>query len=760
MSAEPTQWRSLPDPSLGTAESAPYGTGRGRGVRFPTTEPMLAGRTILHYRVLEKLGQGGMGVVYEARDLRLSRPVALKFPRTGMGQETLECLRREAQALAALNHPNIATIYGLCEAEGEVFLVMEFLPGRTLKSVIRDLRSSGLRLPLDRIVEYAAGIGGALAHAHRLGIIHRDVKSGNVMFTALGVPKLTDFGLARFLEAATARRSGTVLGTLCSMAPEQARGAEADKRSDIFSFGVLLYEMAAGCVPFRGSSEAEILSALLHREPEDLRRIRPDLPEEYVHIVGKALVKHPEHRYQDMEELLADLERIGPDEVPASATRLGTDGLPPTVTIQRPVRETRSKLRMAALIASTALIIGLASNLSGLAQLTRSRRAAAPEWYQTGRQLLVREDVPENVDRAIRIFQGALARNRNESLAEAALAEAYWKKYEQTREGVWIEKAGESCRRLVTSGATLPAVHVTLGLVRTGAGQPEEALADLQRALAVDPLNADACLGLGRAFERLGRSRDAEQSYMRAVQFRPADWRTHNALGRLYWSQGRYADAETQFRKVIELTPDNARGHSNLGGVLVMMGRYEDAARHLERSLSVRATPAAHSNLGTAYYFQRRYAAAAAQMEKAVALQPRNARLWGNLADAYRMLPGREKDSVQAYRLAIELATADLAVQPRDAPLRASLAVWWAALGNGRRAGEEIRAALREAPEDPAVQFRSALVLALCGRRHEAARALDRARRCGYSPEEIARHPDLSKLREAPKSGRGRGQDG
>ncbi len=282
---------------------------RRTGFRFPKTEHTLTGRTILHYRVLEKLGQGGMGVVYKARDLRLGRPVALKFPRPAMGPGTLKHLRTEARALAALNHPNIATIYGLCEAEGEVFLVMEFLPGKTLKSVIRDLHCAGLCLPLDRIVEYAAGIGGALGHAHRQGIIHRDVKSGNVMFTALGVPKLTDFGLASFLEAATVRRNGTVFGTLCSMAPEQARGERTDERSDIFSFGVLLYEMAAGRVPFGGSSEAAILSALLDREPEDLRCIRPDLPEEYVHIVGKALVKDPEHRYQDMEELLAELER-------------------------------------------------------------------------------------------------------------------------------------------------------------------------------------------------------------------------------------------------------------------------------------------------------------------------------------------------------------------------------------------------------------------------------------------------------------------
>lgn len=759
MSAESTYRRSLSDRSLTTTEPTPYRTRRRTGLRLPKTERTFTGRTILHYRVMEKLGQGGMGVVYKARDLCLGRPVALKFPRPAMGPGTFERLRTEASALAALNHPNIATIYGLCEAEGEVFLVMEFLPGKTLKSVIRDLHSSGLRLPLDRIVEYALGIGGALAHAHRQGIIHGDVKSGNVMFTALGVPKLTDFGLASFLEAATVRGNGTVLGTLCSMAPEQARGERTDERSDIFSFGVLLYEMAAGRVPFRGSSEAEILSALLHREPEDLRCIRPDLPEKYVHIVGKALVKDPEHRYQDMEELLAELERIGPHQVRDSARRPETGELPPTVTIPRPVVRRRSTLRLAALIAPIALIIGLVSNGSAPAQLARNRRAAAPEWYQTGRQLLAREDVPENVDRAIGIFQAAAARHKNEGLAEAALAEAYWKKYEQTREETWIEKAGESCRRLVSSGASLPGVHVTLGLVRTGAGRPEEALADFQRALALDPLDADACLGMGQAFEQLGRMRDAEQSYLRAVQFRPAEWRAHNALGRLYWRQGRYADAETQFRRVIELTPDNARGHSNLGGLLVMMGRYEDAARHLERSLSLRPTPAAHSNLGTAYYFQGRYAAAATQMEKAVALHGRDARLWGNLADAYRMLPGRKEDSVRAYRRAIELAAVHLAVQPRDAPLRASFAVWWAGLGDERRAQEEIRRALEEAPEDPAVQFRSALVWELCGRRREAARALERARRCGYSPEEILRHPDLSKLREAAKPGRGGRED-
>lgn len=758
MSQEPTGLKSTAGRSRRAAEAAwhrrPWDSAAGPRV----SEYTACGRTVLHYEVLEKLGQGGMGVVYKARDLRLGRLVALKFPRPGWETDAgaLERFQREARALSALNHPNIATIHGLCEAHGELFLVMEFLPGRSLKALIRALNAGGLRLPVDAIREYAAGIGSALAHAHRQGIIHRDVKSGNVLFTSLGVPKLTDFGLARLLEGATVTREGALVGTLSSMAPEQARGEAADRRSDIFSFGVLLYEMASGRLPFQGSSSAEVLSALLYREPADLRSIRPDLPETFVRVVEKALVKDRERRYQDMEELLADLGSPGAQGAPVVAQRPEGDELAPTVTIALPpVAKSRPKLRMGAVAAIAALALGLASHSGVPVGRNRNHEPRSANGYETGRRLLARHDVPENVERAVQVFQAALRKNARDTMAEAALAEAYWRKYELTRDPAWIEKAGQSCRRLLASGASVPEVHVIQGLIRSGTGRPADALQDFERALARDPVNADACLGMGQAFEQLGRRGDAEQSYLRAAQFRPEDWRAHNALGRLYWAQARYADAETQFRKVIRLAPDSVRGYSNLGGLLVQVGRYEEAARQLERSLSLRATPSAHSNLGTAYYFQGRYADAAAQMEKAVALQPREARLWGNLADAYRMLPGRREDAARAYRRAVELAAERLAVQPQDTRLRASLAVYWAGLAGCRRALEEIRTASREASDDPGVQFRSALVFELCGRRREAACALAKARRSGYSLEEIARHPDLARVRERVKSGAG-----
>lgn len=727
------------------------------------------------YRFDRRLGAGGMGEVFLAYDRRLDRRVAIKRLRSNLDSaKARERLRREARAAARLSHSAIVQVHDLIETEAGDWIVMELVDGPRLA----DLTARG-PLPLPQVLAYGRQIAEGLAAAHALGLVHRDLKAENVLIAQAGqtAAKILDFGLVRDLgredSEESLTRTGAMLGTVRTMAPEQVRGLDVGPPADLFSLGVLLYEMAAGRSPFQGATAAETLHRILSEPPAPLP---PEVPGELAALIGQLLQKLPEMRPVNASAVALRLERLSAG-LPGAAGLSGADtvtertALPPLPPItghdSRSLWNPRRRPALlgvalvATAIASIPLLLWLLPESPGEREPAPPSAAARP-FPAAARPLspaeaqalekeawaaLDRYDLPGRTNRAIALFQRLVENDLESAGAHAGLARAYWRKLgEEGGDAMWRDQALAVARRAVELDGKLPAARVSLGFVLLRAGRHDEARAELEQARALDPKNADAWRGLAEIHQALEQPALAEEAFRRAIALRPTDRAFHDLLGTLYYSGGRMEEAEAEFRRSVELAPDGVHGLRNLAGILIARGRLPEAAALLQRALQITPTPTLYGNLGTVYFYQGMYPAAAAAYEKALALPvgPHRYALWGNLGDAWRQIPHRRNQAPEAFRQAILLLTPEVEREPRSARLRSQLALYLAKAGQAEAARREI--ARIETTEGRSL-FRQALACEVLGDREQALDFLQKAFGQGFPPSEAGREPELLALR-------------
>ena len=394
------------------------------------------------------------------------------------------------------------------------------------------------------------------------------------------------------------------------------------------------------------------------------------------------------------------------------------------------------------------LDVELAPPAQGALAAGNTLESEAFEAYVIGRGYLQHLEEPESIDLAIANFETAINRDQGYALAYAGLGQAYWLKYETTKDQEWIALALENCDRAASLNDRLAPVHISLGIVNEGTGNYDEALHHFRRATELDPGSFDAFRGLAKTYADLGRLDEAEATYQAVIDSKPDFWVPYNELGRFYYRLGRYDEAVEQFREVARLTPNNVWAWINQGAVLYYLERWNEAADMFRRSIEVKPSSSAYNNLAVIEYIQGHYAEAARVYEQALDLDDRGHSTWAGLANSCYWIPGRKADAYDAYRRAREIVVQQLGVNPRDTDLLVSLASYDAILGNGDAARVRMQEALNADPNDVYVVYWAAHTYECLGQRDEALKWMAKALDMGYPTAEVVRDPFMKSLIE------------
>jgi serine/threonine protein kinase/cytochrome c-type biogenesis protein CcmH/NrfG len=718
----------------------------------------MPGETISHYRLLDKLGGGGMGVVFKAEDIRLGRQVALKFLPDELARDprALERFQREARAASALNHPNICTIHDIDEQDGRSFIVMELLEGETLRQRI------GVRaLSVDDLLDIGVQIAGALEAAHAKGIVHRDIKPANIFITQ-GRPKILDFGLAKpagwqpgmgdTLSASSAPTAaigtesltspGTTMGTVAYMSPEQARGEDIDARSDLFSFGVVLYEMATGRAAFGGNTPAVIFEAILNRTPVAPIRLNPNVPPELDRIINRSLEKERRLRYQNASEMRADLQRL---------KRESESGRSAAVPVAR---------------SDKSLAVLYFENMSGakddeyfrdgmsediITELLKIKglhvfpRTTVLPFRDTS---LTAPDIGQRLG-ANFVLAGSVRRAGNRLRINAQLVDAgrdypVWaERFDRELKDVF--EVQEEIARSIAAALRIqlsPQEEQTIALKPTEnpeaydyllrgrkyarMGNLEFAMQMYQHAIRLDPDFAHAYAGIAHVCGALAEYQGGDPLWIekglraveRALALQPDLPDALSARARLYSVQKNYIEAARWARKAIELKPDCEEGYAVLGRALFESDRWKEAAELIDRAIAV---------CGDDYNVYIPY------------------------ANVLRAL-GDDQAATKLEEKLIVVLEHQLQTVPEDVRATILLAANYSRQGKTREAVAAAEKAVAMRPGDSLTLYNAACTYCVLRMKPEALAMFRRAVEAGYrNPEYAARDEDLSCLHDDPE---------